>query len=288
MAEKAFYYSDYRFDDGTVGYKLILLSCGSITLATSGGDCFFSAPCLVLFDEKEELALLDSQAAGMQAIVFDVSFINLNITYKMIDTLEYTLRQEEYGFVPLDVYYEKKTNMIPLRKEQFSRFYTLFREFGASLENHADFRRTCRARFQLNMILELTHQLYFDLYRNNGQSEYNDERILTFFEIVHTDYRKNLTLSSLAERLHTSRGYLSRVVKKLTGMTVTEYITDYRLRCATHSLATTDVPVKDIAHDCGFSSAAYFTKCFRDKTGVTPTVYRRETLAKRKAFFGNK
>ena len=51
----------------------------------------------------------------------------------------------------------------------------------------------------------------------------------------------------------------------------------YRLSQAAHLLLTSDLPVAQVAEACGLGDASYFGKCFRRKTGLSPSQYRRET-----------
>jgi len=53
-----------------------------------------------------------------------------------------------------------------------------------------------------------------------------------------------------------------------------EYINEYRLTQAAILLLETDKAVSEISADCGFASASYFGKLFREKTGVSPGSFR--------------
>lgn len=93
--------------------------------------------------------------------------------------------------------------------------------------------------------------------------------------------RKNFASTSLsnkqiAEQLHYHPYYISRVMKEQTGMTLGEYITDYRLRMAKNYLITTSASVTEIAEMCGFGSYTYFIRIFRESTGLSPLRYRRK------------
>ena len=68
--------------------------------------------------------------------------------------------------------------------------------------------------------------------------------------------------------------YVSRVLKEKKGITLRQYIISHRLKLAKRLLELTDRSVSDIASECGFSDASYFTKTFRQALGVTPKDYR--------------
>ena len=70
--------------------------------------------------------------------------------------------------------------------------------------------------------------------------------------------------------------YVSRVLKDKKGQTLRQYIIAHRLKLAKRLLETTDRPVAEVAEECGFSDASYFTKTFRQAFGMTPKDYRNQ------------
>ena len=68
--------------------------------------------------------------------------------------------------------------------------------------------------------------------------------------------------------------YVSRVLKETKGQTLRQYIISYRLKLAKRMLELTDKSVAEIAEECGFTDASYFTKTFRTTFGMTPKDYR--------------
>ena len=86
-----------------------------------------------------------------------------------------------------------------------------------------------------------------------------------------SDPRYNV--EQLSSDLCMSRMNLYRRIQSQTGKTPTEFIRDIRLKKAASMLEDTDVPVKEVARLAGFSTPAYFSKCFREMFGVLPTQY---------------
>lgn len=83
-----------------------------------------------------------------------------------------------------------------------------------------------------------------------------------------------VTLRQTAVRFRYTESYLSTRIKTLTGMTFTEIVSLIRIRRAKALLLTTDLPVKEIAHQCGFPSVEHFCRTFRREMQTTPTGYR--------------
>lgn len=91
-------------------------------------------------------------------------------------------------------------------------------------------------------------------------------------EEVYTDTEYNV--EKLSDTLGLSRGHLYRKIKELTGTTPVEFLRNYRLSKAAAMLKQKQYTVSEIAYQTGFSSPAYFSKCFKQVYNVTPTEYQ--------------
>ena len=74
--------------------------------------------------------------------------------------------------------------------------------------------------------------------------------------------------------MQTSIYTVSRIFKEATGTGFKEYITQKRLAYACHLLETSQISVAQIAADCGFENANYFTTVFKNEYGIPPSKYR--------------
>ena len=84
----------------------------------------------------------------------------------------------------------------------------------------------------------------------------------------------DLSVDSLASDLGLARSQFYRKIKALTNYSPVELLRHMRLKEARRLLTTTDRSVSEIGFDVGFSSAAYFSKCFHDEFGETPSQLR--------------
>ena len=91
-------------------------------------------------------------------------------------------------------------------------------------------------------------------------------------EAVYADPEYNV--EKLSETLGLSRGHLHRKIKELTGIAPVEFLRTYRLNMTTQLLRQQAYTVSEVAYRTGFSSPAYFSKCFKAVYGVTPTEYQ--------------
>lgn len=81
-------------------------------------------------------------------------------------------------------------------------------------------------------------------------------------------------IHSLAERLGYTDYYFSKLFKKETGQSVKRYILLQKMEKAKQLLLTGSLSVAEIADQLGIESQSYFTACFHNTTGMTPTEYR--------------
>lgn len=83
------------------------------------------------------------------------------------------------------------------------------------------------------------------------------------------------TVQYISETLHVSPGYLSGLLKTLTGQSTQQHIHDKVIEKAKEKLSTTDISVSEIAYELGFEYPQSFSKLFKTKTKVTPLEFRQ-------------
>lgn len=110
------------------------------------------------------------------------------------------------------------------------------------------------------------------------------ERLLRAFEVDRVYRDGDLTIASLARLLDMPEYHLRELInKRLHYGNFTRFVNSYRIKDAQASLADpsqASVPVLTIAFDAGFASIGPFNRAFKLQTGLTPTEYRAQALAK--------
>ena len=87
---------------------------------------------------------------------------------------------------------------------------------------------------------------------------------------------RNITNQDIGGAFSYHPNYINRIFKETTGETVHSYLNEARLKKALRMILESDITVEQIGRECGFSSYAYFIKCFREKYGVSPLKYRNQ------------
>ena len=140
----------------------------------------------------------------------------------------------------------------------------------SSATNNAELQK----RYQIDMIVELTkavhnHKLSLDKYSPPIQ------RVMEYINLHLGDHISN---DDLAANASMSISHLSKVFKKETGGTMTEYIALMRCKKAAGLLKKTDLPVQEISSYVGYSDNNYFVKVFKKIYDLTPSEYRKTRI----------
>ena len=104
----------------------------------------------------------------------------------------------------------------------------------------------------------------------------NDNKILAdVIRVIGINLSKeDLCVQDIANELGLSRSKLYRKIKTLTGTSANEIIRKTRLEKAKELLEKTDMTIGEICYKVGFASPSYFTKRFKEHTGIIPKTYR--------------
>ena len=102
----------------------------------------------------------------------------------------------------------------------------------------------------------------------------HDPVLAAVFDAIEHRYNHSISLSQIATTVSLSNGHLNTVVKRHTGRTVVQWITERRMREARRLLANTDLTIAEVAVQVGYHDAGYFIRRFRSHHDVTPRTWR--------------
>lgn len=92
--------------------------------------------------------------------------------------------------------------------------------------------------------------------------------------IIELDYKKDIGLDYVAQKVNLSPAYVSYLFKKETGQTLVKYITDKKMDKAKKMLGDRNLKIMQVARSCGYENQSYFNKLFKNYYNVTPKQYR--------------
>lgn len=111
-----------------------------------------------------------------------------------------------------------------------------------------------------------------ELVRKNTLSE-GQTIIYKSLDYLSSQLHRDVTVAECAAHVHLSASYYSSLFKKVTGMTLTQYITAERIHKA-KSLLVDGMPVQEVAAAVGYEERRYFSDMFKKVTGMTPSEFR--------------
>ncbi|MDO4165193.1 MAG: two-component regulator propeller domain-containing protein [Bacteroides sp.] len=106
---------------------------------------------------------------------------------------------------------------------------------------------------------------------DKGMDELFTEQLTHIIE-AHLD-ENEFDIESCAKELGLSKSTLHRRIKSVTGLTPLEFIRNVKMKRACQLLAKQELSVSEIAYALGFANPKYFTKCFKEELGMTPTEF---------------
>lgn len=106
------------------------------------------------------------------------------------------------------------------------------------------------------------------------------KRVRQLKDLIARHHREQLTVEAYARMLGLSATHLNRSTRRVTGMSTHDLIMERSMDEARRALVFTEYSIQHIGEHLGFADAAYFSRCFRKRTGMTPRSYREGERAK--------
>lgn len=205
-------------------------------------------------------------------------------------------------------YREHSLLVIPPRVPHLNRSQTGFTNIHMNIateEMGASLSEPILLQLEEENHLQSAFEAAFYYYSNGGLGQsvvlpIYGQLIVAMIKTMNTDYIQNdvvrcvrdhilrnypdagFDLNAYLRTLPFSAEYLTRLFKNEMGMTPRQFLTDRRLENAASSLALMDgsLSVSQIARQCGFNDALYFSKVFKQRYGVSPKYYRPSNSAR--------
>jgi AraC-like DNA-binding protein len=134
-----------------------------------------------------------------------------------------------------------------------------------------------------NSIFAYLSSLLLLLNENKGESapsllSSSTKTIVPILSYVSENYKTISNISQISDHFYITKYHLCRIFKEATGLTITQYINDLKVRHACELLNETTHSITDIGFTCGFNSTMYFCKTFKEILQMTPSEFRHNKL----------
>ena len=109
---------------------------------------------------------------------------------------------------------------------------------------------------------------------SNKKARHSD-LIYRTIQYLHNNYASKITLDDVANSVHISPTYLSRVFKREVGSSMVDFLNRIRIEKSKELLLDSQIRLIEVAMQCGFESQSYFNRMFKQICAMTPQQYRK-------------
>ncbi len=202
------------------------------------------------------------------------------VEHSMDKVTEGTLKMLDIKFVIHEKKLQEKVNLLPLlltSEDQYAPFLVeRIRKEGKQ-----------KQVFYKEMTGLLLTELLINLVRENLPGESREKPstyepdaeasplLRRIMEYIHKNFASKIHLETLADGLGYNKNYLCQKFKKDVGMTIADYIQNYRIQKAKELMVYSDYDLKQICEKVGFENIYHFSRVFKQQEGVPPGAYKK-------------
>ncbi len=243
----------HDFDRDTQRGHLHLIRRGVVRLdGTERVEYDITEPTLVFLPRPEFHRLIADNGAGADVVCGTVHFGGGRnpVTDSLPDVVMIELHQLQGVEMILDLMFQEA--------------------FAVQRGRQAVLDRLC----EVLVVMLLRHCVEHGVTRGGALAGLADARIAPALQAMHDAPASAWSLETLAQVAHMSRARFAARFKSVTGTTVAEYLTSWRLMAAQRLLASGKAP-KAVAHEVGYANASALARAFTRKLGVSPLAWLR-------------
>ena len=100
--------------------------------------------------------------------------------------------------------------------------------------------------------------------------------VLNIIDYLDHNLTEEITIDSIAGKFHFNRFYLMKMFKKVTGITILEYVNHKKIIGSLSDVVNTDDKILKIALNHGFNSQEYYSEMFTKVLGISPSEFRKQ------------
>lgn len=208
--------------------------------------------------------------------------LNIEITDKKwnIELLEFAisnLLSDNYNKINVKVIFnDDKNNVVLISNiENMSEWST----FSNQLETEITKYLKCNVEVeQANVcdgILKIKDEYLRIINNVNKKKKFSSIVLATIKYIEESYYLNDLNINNISDKLEITSSYLSKLLKKETGLSFIDYLTNIRIKKAMYIMEDPTIKIYDVAELVGYSNQHYFCRAFKKVVGVSPTEYKK-------------
>ena len=127
------------------------------------------------------------------------------------------------------------------------------------------------------LVLELLHKLNAEVCRREYAKRKPAETVCSkVLHYIKENLDRPIQLEQLAAVVHLDKSYFVRLFRETYGQTPIRLLIHLRMELACDLITNTDLPIGEIARQCGYTDPSYFSAEYKKHYGVTPTMHRNK------------
>lgn len=99
-------------------------------------------------------------------------------------------------------------------------------------------------------------------------------------EFMEANYNRPITLADIAHESHLSVSRLAHLFREEVGITLIDFLTNVRINAAKRLMLKTEMNCTQVCFEVGYNNQSYFTRTFKQVTGMTPRQFRQANKRK--------
>lgn len=238
------------------------------------GTAEFQADDRTFFLKDQDLILLSPYIKYKENIPEDTRLFILDISYEYIETDDTENLYEMFSNI--------FTDTVCLHLKKVAEAAKIAEATNADLSGkYAGVIYRLRTHltgllFFLSDTVLLLKQDNFSVEKTSNKEQYANMRAMFIDSYLNENFRENITMQTLAQKLSLSEKQIGRIIKKMYGRTFYQQLTHLRINQAIYWLTTSDIPAEEIAYTVGYATYTGFYKAFKQITGMSPSEYREK------------
>lgn len=139
--------------------------------------------------------------------------------------------------------------------------------------------------YEMELQWRLTHiwmllwnHLSHEVTQTDSAASRHTARLKNILMYIQEHYTEKITLADIAATANICQSECCRFFKKHMNESLFDYLLSYRIEKSLPLLTDEQLSITEVSSRCGFSSASYYTKVFRERMGCTPSAYQADHL----------
>lgn len=268
-------------EDFNYSFRLVVIESGSMMLELNDKSIFLESPAVFCLNNRDNIIISNMKDTNIKTIYFRPEIINSKfgenkLRISEIDELSYTEYQDYVWLYPFIENDEDISRYIKLGPDSLNQVLKSYDQLKDELLNQYDGYWPCRSRSYFLEILFLLHNMQksYEVFKSKIDNQIGElEGILLY---IHTNYKDEISISTLVEKFNISRTKMNTMFIKTTGKSVIKYLIDIRIKLACLILRDTMKPIKEVAYQAGFRDITHFGRSFKKSVELSPSKYREQ------------